>query len=238
MSDQDIAPERDNEDMVKQAAELCAEIDEQQEEETPSSLIGPELQPPAGPPIGQQEEAPKPCEHCGKVPGKMLKPDEKEMKEYVRRLLSGQSYTKAYELFDGALTLTFRTLTQEQRDYMEELMQTAQDDYLKNLNEDQIAELQQIPPTLQAQQLQIRMVFCTERIGEGDQLSVPEKTAKTIKKKQVTEILDLFHQRFVMNRSADLLPLIVRTFDQFTLLTNLLMGAAFDTNFYKGVGLD
>jgi len=234
MSD-DIQPV-ESEDLLEQAKALAEKIEVP--EADLKAPVEKEIPPPAPVPAPVPEK-PENCKRCGMKAGvEPLKPDEAEMREYVRRLISGQPYTKAFSLFDGNLTFVFRGLQQTDRDHMDALSTFIRQEFLDSLSAIERDLIQVFPPHVLSEELQIRVVFAVQALGERT-FSVPARldTTESISRTHVDKMLFIFRQQFVENQSEDMLALLVRTYDQFTLLCNSLMGAAFDENFYKGAGL-
>jgi transposase-like protein len=182
----------------------------------------------------EEEEKPKEEEHkiynCPRCTYRLLnadgtateriKPEEAEVQEYVRRIMSGQRFEKTYKI-NSMFSITFTTLSSGQaKQVTRVLRQLSMDDR----EQQTLAELA----------YSIKMMCAVKKIdapgnvreftfpGEGDTIEFMQEEYK---------------KRFE-NEDEWMTVTLVRAFSEFERLLNMLAEASFSANFWKGAGLE
>jgi hypothetical protein len=168
--------------------------------------------------IPEEDAQPERCIRCDHPIGqKVLEPSETDKREYVRRLLSNETFKKTYPMFDGALTLQFETLSSREAQILERFVDEI------NATRD--------PAQARSETLRLRAVLNVRKIGDKELLRT--ELSPTTK---VEEVLGEWDVRFG-DCSEDMIVIIIRVLVQFTQYMNILANSAFDKNFWKGAGL-
>jgi hypothetical protein len=147
--------------------------------------------------------------------------NEEEKREYIRRMLAGERYTKTFSIYDGRINLTFTTLSGRTS---------------KNLNRvlQQITLDEAMREDPKATAYGLKMMAALTRLEVGDNtynytLDIdPEMKLETAKAK--------YEERFG-DFDEWLLVAIITAFGCFERLLQLLMEDGFSENFWKGAGL-
>jgi hypothetical protein len=141
-------------------------------------------------------------------------PSDEERKEYIRCLLGGNQFTKAYELFGGELKLAFSNIQTTAAEKMGAILRSI------DVGEDMSA--------LMAAVARVKLVYYL-RTMNTQEYSVPD--VDTLEEVQV-----LFDERFG-RLSEDHTSILVRASGEFNNLLTVLVQSGFDENFWKGAGL-
>lgn len=157
------------------------------------------------------------CPRCGRDQNIKEAPaaTEEEVKEYVRCLLSGETYEKSYALFKGQINVAFRSIDTETSAKLGKLLDSVP------ATNNRMADNERY--------LKIRLLFYLRQLQD--------------KKFEITEADSLeaaeadFNDRFGKIKE-DYLALIMRALMQFQNLLALLSEAGFDEGFWQGAGLD
>lgn len=146
-------------------------------------------------------------------------PEEEEVKEYVRRVMSGQRFTKEYTLFEGLARVKLSTLSTSETKAMQRILRGLTLDDGKN-------------ETLQSTIFQLQLLCSVRSIEQG----ANARTFEFPDCSTVQSIQDQFDLRFGEDDEW-MVALLIRINDQFQRLNRLLAEASFSENFWKGAGL-
>lgn len=156
------------------------------------------------------------CKRCGCVcDEEPLMPTEEERAEYLRCILGGNMYRKDYKLFKGAVQLSFGSLSNDEADAMGAV--------LGQLNMDQ--------PTLklQAEAVKIKLMYYLKSLT-GRKFEAPKAGAL------IEDVQKEYRERFG-SMSEDYMTILIRAYQEFYQLINLLTNSGFDSGFWEGAGL-
>jgi hypothetical protein len=139
---------------------------------------------------------------------------EEERKEYVRCLMSGNQFTKKYELYDGELKLMFSNIDTDAAETMSAILREV------DTGEDVSALMSAVA--------RIRLLYYLRSFNDKE-YPAPEVTS-------LEEARAMFSERFG-GLSEDLTSIFVRASSEFNNLLTVLVQSGFDRNFWKGAGL-
>jgi len=169
-----------------------------------------------GPPEEPEKPEPVVCKRCGCIcTEEPLKPTEEERREYLRCILGGNMYVKKYNLFDGAITVSFGSLSNDEADRMGVV--------LGQLD-------RSMPPLkLQAEAVKIKLLYYLEGLGSDAYESPTEEAV-------IGDVYKLYKKRFG-HLSEDYMTILIRAYQEFYQLIGILTNSGFDSGFWAGAGL-
>jgi len=163
----------------------------------------------------------KACERCGFHPEKKeLSINEKDKQEYLRCLLGMRSFTKTFELYDGALKIKFQSMNTTAVDFYNELLRKTEP-----LSQEDVIEAG----------AKLKLLFLCRSIQTEEKLNEYELPTKEIVKDKT--INALFIERFG-EMPEMIIQSLVQTNQVFQGISSKLVKDGLDTNFWKGAGLD
>jgi hypothetical protein len=144
---------------------------------------------------------------------------DEDKKEYLRSILGGVSFTKAFPLFGGRFKVTFRDLSSTESDHVIAL--------LRQLLSDEM---------LVIKAMKIKILFAVISLEQGDKKTVPNRESLgTLTTPD--DALKMYDENFgtLPETLGGTLTRVYQTFSE--ILTRLAEGGL-DENFWKGAGLD
>ena len=181
---------------------------------------------------GKSEAKKFDCPRCGWSTEGVPKAPEADLQEYLRCVMGGNRFTKTYLLYNGAMKLTFSTLTMDEADRLN--MVIMQNKFEDN---DELSDVAR----------KTKLMFCLRTIKlQGDTVVHTPPQAVTVvpeSKPEDKPVFDwsketmgaLFKERFG-RMDETMLRTIYRTYALFDGLSRLLVSDGFDENFWKGAG--
>jgi hypothetical protein len=167
---------------------------------------------------GEKAEV-KACPRCGWQEVDKPKPNPDDVKEFFRSVMGDRPYRKTYPLAGGQLVLTFSTMTAEETDVVNHFIVAAQ-----VASDIELAEIG----------IKTKMVYTLKEVRSGDavkKFEAPNFTRET----PLEDLLKEYRTRLAGIDDTKL-RMYCRTMMLFNDLVQLLIGEAFDENFWKAAG--
>jgi hypothetical protein len=228
------------------AAQAGTTKKEQKEADPAPQVDTPAATPPAGfsstlPDLGQREKPEEDdklrqhdntvCPHCGNiVQGSWSVPDPsmEDKQAWVRCLASGQTFSRQFSLYDGAVKITLRTLTGDER-------RAAASAALAHVKNIQISEGNRAlwGQALITQQTTLELMFGLVSIDAGDEAGYRSAYPPNKRVTMTDEQLNKSVAEFISNLTAEQLSLLYQENSTFIQMVNHLRSLARKKSFFE-----
>ena len=163
------------------------------------------------------------CGRCGWTEGSKVGVADEEREEYLRAVLGGKPYHKTFKLFDGKVSLTFKTQPNHEVDKLTKCIF-------------RLLQIQGASDEAQEKLIKIKLLFYLDKLELGDN---PALTVESIDFDKIDsfEAADEMFKEYFGLLDETIIRAMVRTYHYFVELQQLLIAEGFNSDFWDSAGL-